>query len=107
MLPDLRDDGGVGVEIAVPALGFVGWVAHQGVAGVPAVVGAGGAGFAVPGPEIGARDRVAGGEAGFGGAVDQAVIALAEGGRDLRVVKLAIAGEAEFFDDQRFAECGG
>ena len=66
MVADLGDDFGVAVEIAVPALGFVRGIAHQRVAGLPAVVGARGAGFAGPAPEIGARDRAAGCQAGFG-----------------------------------------
>ena len=56
MRPNQLEHRGVAVEVAVPALRFVGRIAHvRAVALGEAIIGVFGARFAVPGPEIGAQ----------------------------------------------------
>src|SRR5690606_14326254 len=105
---DAGEEARVGVEQAVPALRLVRRVAHVGeVAVAEAGVGVGGAGFAVPGPEVAAHDRATGAPRGFDRLVDHRVVLLAEGGRRAGGVDFLVAREAEFLDQQRLAELGG
>ncbi len=105
MRSDQLEHRAVAVEVAVPALGFMRWIAHVvAVTVYEAIICVRGARLAIPGPEIGTADRSIVRHARLHGAVDHAVVPLSEAGADARVIALTITRKAEFFEDQWLAQ---
>src|SRR5438309_4470503 len=95
----------VGVEDAVPALRFVRRIADvAGVAPHEMVIGMLCPPFAAPAPEVAPLQRPAGADAVKHGAGDQSVEAVLQGRGGAGIEAPAIAGEAEFLDNERLAE---
>src|SRR5437588_11905788 len=92
----------VGVEDAVPALRFVRRIADvAGVAPHEMVIGMLCPPFAAPAPEVAPLQRPAGADAVKHGAGDQSVEAVLQGRGGAGIEAPAIAGEAEFLDNER------